>query len=56
MLAVKYSDILSGIYYTAHRARLGDLYAKEICGVYIEYYNQLPYFNDKTNKLLWSIL
>jgi 5'-deoxynucleotidase YfbR-like HD superfamily hydrolase len=56
LLAMKYADIMSGVYFCNRRQRAGDTEAKAILSTWIEYIDQLEYLNDECNTLLWSIL
>jgi len=47
LLAVKYADILSGIYFTTIRANAGDREAIPVRDKWLEYIGSLPYLNDK---------
>ena len=47
LLAVKYADILSGIYFTTGRINAGDRAAIEIRDKWIEYIGSLPFLSDK---------
>jgi len=55
MLAVKYADILSGVYFTTRRAQAGDVQATLIRDKWVEYYGALPYLNDLTDLVLKEI-
>jgi len=46
-LAVKYADILSGIYFTTRRVNQGDREAIAIRDKWVKYLGSLPYLNDR---------
>ena len=52
MLALKYADILSGIYYTSKRVRCGDQHAQTIRDKWLEYAGSLPYLNDVAQQAI----
>ena len=47
LLAVKYADILSGIYFTSCRVNAGDREAIPIRDKWLEYVGSLPYLNEE---------
>jgi len=51
-LAVKWADVLEGIYYTTNRTLCGDIHARPIRDKWIEYAGSLPYLNDTANEAL----
>lgn len=54
-LAVKYADILSGIYFTTMRVNQGDTYARPIRDKWIRYFGTLPYLNETTMQTLEAL-
>lgn len=56
MLAVKYADILSGIWFTTKRMNTGDKEAGLIRNTFLEYYMGLDELNTKPNKVLQAIM
>lgn len=56
LLAVKYADILSGIYFTTHRVNCGDKGAVPIRDNWLKYYGSLPHLNSRPDNILEAIL
>ena len=60
IIAVKYADIISGIYFTTYRVNCGDREALPIRAKWIEYYESLPQlyepFNENCDQLIKEIL
>lgn len=56
LLAVKYADILSGIYFTTHRINCGDRGAVPIRDNWMKYYGSLPHLNTRPDTILEKIL
>lgn len=54
-LAVKYADILSGIYFTSMRMAQGDTYARPIRDKWVRYFGSLPYLNETTLQTLEAL-
>jgi|APSaa5957512576_1039674.scaffolds.fasta_scaffold02914_4 5'-deoxynucleotidase YfbR-like HD superfamily hydrolase len=51
-LAVKYADIISGIYFTTCRVMAGDREAIPIRDKWLEYVGSLPYLNKATRETI----
>lgn len=55
LLAVKYADILSGIYFTSSRVRAGDQEANQIRDKWLEYIGGLPFLSDEAEQAILEL-
>ena len=55
-LAVKYADVLSGIYFTTSRMQSGDTRAAKIRDVWLQYLGRLDYLNAYTEAAKKELL